>query len=66
MAVVRKIIKILFFQMLAGCLLIYALDKLFSVLPFINLYVGINPFTMLVSAVLGIPGVALMFLLMGI
>lgn len=51
-------------QMMAGAICIYAVDKVLAMCD-INIYVGINEFTMIISGIMGIPGVAVLFVLAG-
>lgn len=57
---IKKVIWVLCVQLMSGCLLIYIADKLFAMYGY-NIYVGINPITIGVSGVLGIPGIAALF-----
>ncbi len=52
-------------QMMAGSIAIYIVDKVMALCG-IEIYVGINVFTMLFTGIFGIPGVATLFVVVGI
>lgn len=58
--ILKKYAALFFLQMVSGCLCIYIADKLFAANK-IDLYVGINEITAVVSGILGLPGVAMLF-----
>ncbi len=57
---IKKCLWTLIVQLMSGCLLIYIADKLFAMYDY-NIYVGINPITVGVSGIFGIPGVTALF-----
>lgn len=61
---VKYVIWLVITQMMAGAICIYTVDKLLAMCD-INVYVGINVFTMLISGIMGIPGVATLFVAAG-
>lgn len=62
---VKYAIWLVITQMMAGAICIYAVDKVLAMCD-INIYVGINDFTMIISGIMGIPGVAVLFVVAGI